>query len=333
MKKNQEKEPLLSKSNSDTTPVQKKFSLLPPLVVLVLGFSFGVIGTSYYRGTIQLHQALWLLLAPLAQSLWAAWLMRVGGGGSSSTRFFECDWFLRSAPILWLPFIVVIPHTVMLGLGEDIVVAMVRALPLQVFVALQAVRVLAVGSLIKWYYGIFPPAFAWGTAFPDMLFGLSAVWLLVTQSSSSSSPIADNDDAFLVRWCVLGIVIILPVGVTILQLGMAPTQLYQSIRAPNRLVFCYPMILAPAVVVPALLCWNATVALALVKTTVKSSGIDGLVVAVCRPGNVDSSWRALFFFTTLEIPDKNVQGDVHRLLWRRFQATKYCFSGFHVNTT
>jgi hypothetical protein len=35
---------------------------------------------------------------------------------------------------------------------------------------------------IKWYWGIFPAAFAGLTALPDFLFGTSAVWLLTQHS-------------------------------------------------------------------------------------------------------------------------------------------------------
>ena len=94
---------------------------------------------------------------------------------------------------------------------------------------------------------------------PDMLYGISAWWILWVQLFSCRH---DNPEtcltqhpSFLLYWHLIGFVIIVPTGVGIVQLGMAPTALYSS-QAPYRLLFEYPMVLGPAVVVPILIAWN-----------------------------------------------------------------------------
>ena len=86
-----------------------------------------------------------------------------------------------------------------------------------------------------------------------MLFGLSAIAVLWR-------PDWLDNALFLACWNLIGFSLIVPIGASVLQFGMAPTQLYTSV-VPNASVFEYPMILGPAVVVPILLSWNMTVAL------------------------------------------------------------------------
>lgn len=248
-----ESQPLISSQGQDATTTEriKKRSVLPPLVILVISFAFVIIGISYHDGVIETKSdALLLMLAPLLQTMWAFVIFHVG----KKHQMFLRQGVLQSYPIFWLPFIPVALLMAVFSLRWNLVMDMVDHFPRTVFVSLQAVRVLAVGSLIKWKMGLFPAAFAWGTAFPDMLFGLSAVFLLLFQSHKEY-PI---NSFFLLVWNLTGFMIILPVGVTILQLGMTPTKLYES-RVSNDVIFEYPMVLGPAMVVPTLLCWNAIV--------------------------------------------------------------------------
>jgi hypothetical protein len=237
---------------NDPNGAAKKFSVLPLLVIVVISFSFAVIGVSYHNGIIvNGNDALLLLLGPTMQAIYAFLVMHAGG----KHQIFLRQGMLQSFPIIWLPLVALTPLAIVSYLRWNLVLEIVDNFPTTLFTALQAVRMLAVGSIIKWKMGIFPTAFAWGTAFPDMLFGLSAVFLLVFQSHQDY-PI---QPMFLLLWNLTGFAIILPFGVSLLQLGMAPTKLYES-NVSNDVVFEYPMVLGPALVVPTLLGWNGVVA-------------------------------------------------------------------------
>lgn len=75
---------------------------------------------------------------------------------------------LKSLPIVWLvlPMVTVLFLMIPFSLRWNVVMKMVNHCSRTGFVALQAVRILAVGSLIKWKMGLFPAVFALGTASP-----------------------------------------------------------------------------------------------------------------------------------------------------------------------
>ena len=222
----------------------KKTSLLPVMVCMVILFSVGVIAYAYSVQIITKDQIQSLAVAPILQTIWAVLVVHLGKRGAFST-----ETFLHSMPIFWFPMITVFLQMSIFGSRIETVFEILDSLPIQAFVALQAIRSLAVGSLLKWRKGIFPTVFAWGTAFPDMLFGLSAMALLIQNQWIHNLTI-------LFWWNLVGFGIIIPSGATMLQLGMKPTQLYES-TASNNLIFEYPMVLAPGLVVPMLVSWNA----------------------------------------------------------------------------
>jgi hypothetical protein len=230
--------------------LKKKLSLLPFIFAIEIIFALGVIWTCFSAGVISARDAAFLTLCPLLQFIWGAAAIYLG----SEYQYFARDKMLRSFPMVILPIAPAVIQIAVFMARWDAVSAMLDWLPRSTFVGLHTLRVLAVGSLIKWYWGIFPAAFAGLTALPDFLFGTSAVWLLTQHSDWMQT------DAFLFWWNVVGFLIILPFGVFVVQLGMEPTQFYRS-KVSYKTLFEYPMVLGPIIVVPTLLSWNATVAL------------------------------------------------------------------------
>jgi hypothetical protein len=178
-------------------------------------------------------------------------------GGSH--QFFQRERILRSFPIFWLPAFAAVAPLLIFGSRPAGLKALLDHMSPWSLVGLQAIRSLAVGSLIKVYLGVFPWAFAWLTAFPDMLFGLSAAYLSVAQPAEWFATDKSFYE-FLGVWNLLGFSIIAPIGAIVLQLGMSPTRFYHS-TVPNAAVFEYPMVLGPVLVVPTLLSWNVIVAM------------------------------------------------------------------------
>jgi hypothetical protein len=208
-----------------------------------------VIGRSYSDNIITRNDLGVLLVAPAILLLYSLWFMHVG----STKQLFVSLCVLSSFPMVFLPLVPVTIIMSVFALRWSAVMAMMEHVNVSYMIAVQATRSLAVGTLLKWHRGVFPTGFAWGTGFPDMLFGLSAVALLVGCHETIMP-------GFLMWWNILGFVIIVPFGVTIVQLGMTPTQLYKS-HIPLSVVFEYPMVLGPGIVVPILLCWNVLMAL------------------------------------------------------------------------
>jgi len=243
-----EGEPLLHQPQKTQLPRQQdqekklKRSFLPWLVAMELSFTTHWILNGLNQGTISsMHQAAILLTVPLLQGLWTAITVVLG-----HRNWFTQDCVLESFPMIWLPLFPIVIQTTIFYLQWETVSQLIESSYPSILV-LQGLRVLAVGSLVKWHLGLFPTAFGWGTAFPDMLFGLSA-WVLWMFSDAISWQL-------LAVWNTFGLLLILPVGILIVQLGMKPTRVYVS-TAPYKLVFEYPMVLGPAVVVPILLSWN-----------------------------------------------------------------------------
>lgn len=243
---NEEKPLLRTKTNGEETKkAPQKWSFLPLLIGIELTFTSMWI-TSNSSNIMAEHRAS-LLFVPLLQGLWSVLVIRIG------RRY---DWFtqehvLQSFPMIWLPLFSILLQT-MVFCWKWKTVSLILESSLKQVVALQGIRTLAVGSLVKWRMGLFPTAFAWGTAFPDMLFGLSAMVLVRKWDQIMSSEKAWHLLAF---WNAIGLLLIVPIGILIVQFGMRPTRLYRS-DTSFKLVFEYPMVLGPAIVVPILLSWN-----------------------------------------------------------------------------
>ena len=225
---------------------KKKRSFLPALIAIELIFTTYWILCVNLQGVLSLSQTAPILSVPILQGLWAACIIRNG-------PWFAQERILRSFPMVWLPLFPFVVQTAVFQLWqwETISELLRHQDSYQSVLMLQGLRVLAVGSLIKWKHGLFPTAFAWGTAFPDMIFGISTWWVLALLTGTE-----EPAWQLLALWNAAGLLLILPAGILIVQLGMAPTRLYPSTRAPYKLVFEYPMVLGPAVVVPILLSWN-----------------------------------------------------------------------------
>jgi hypothetical protein len=233
----------------------KKYSLLHFIFAIQTLFTCSAIYGSFRDQVISFRDACVFALDPLLLIFLMIGCSYLG----SSRQFFQRESILQSFPIFWLPAFAAAAPLLIFGSRPAALKAFLDHLSPWSLVGLQAIRFLAVGSLIKWYLGVFPWAFACLTAFPDMLFGLSAAYLSMAQPAEWF----ETDKGlytFLAVWNLLGFSIIAPVGAIVLQLGMLPTKFYHS-TVPNAAVFEYPMVLGPAIVVPTLLSWNIIVAM------------------------------------------------------------------------
>ncbi|CAD7694793.1 unnamed protein product [Ostreobium quekettii] len=163
---------------------------------------------------------------------------------------------------LWLPFVPVVIALVWFAASADLRVALARVVDgtadgtlrmgdQKWFIALQGLRVLALGSIIKERLGLFPFWFAYLTALPDFLFGLSA-WILLAAFGPSDPTCATA----LAVWHLVGFVVIVPFSMIVLQSGLPGVFRIHSPKPGNELIYEFPMSLGPSIVVPIFVMYN-----------------------------------------------------------------------------
>jgi hypothetical protein len=206
---------------------------------MVLGFATHRAAAA---GTVSRPAAWWVgaMLAALAAWGVLSSILAINGAYRSS-------WFISSWGGTWLPFVPVLLMMIPLMVSSAArqgVVALIDATPPHRLALFQGIRILAVGGLIKAWMGVFSAYFAIYVAIPDVLFGISALFMarMIRRKRVGTGVVA--------LWHLLGAFIIVPVGVALIQLGMpGPVRIFTAM--PSILtIFDFPMVLAPTLVVP-----------------------------------------------------------------------------------
>lgn len=192
-------------------------------------------------------------------------ILVVWGGISTWLAFdgvYMSDELLEAYPTFWLPFIPVVLVIVPLALfvsARDAVRELIDATPISWIVGIHALRILAIGTIIKAWRGEFSMSFATWVGIPDLLFGLSAVvmiWLALKDRVSTMS---------LMSWNMLGVLVILPGAPIVGQMGL-PGIFHSIDETPSMVTLLeFPMVLAPSLVVPLFVMMNMFVAIRLIE--------------------------------------------------------------------
>ncbi len=192
-------------------------------------------------------------------------LILLGWGITSATLalagVYRSPRFLALLPGLWLPLI---PFVISIGgvLLSTTLRGALRAVAdhttPRFWYLLQALRVLAIGTIFKTIAGEFPIYFALLVGVPDLLFGLSAIIVARRLSRQAIRPGA------LIAWNAIGVAVILP-AVPLIQMGLpGPLQVFTA--EPTALkVLEFPMVLAPSVIVPLFMLLNFLLAWRLIE--------------------------------------------------------------------
>ena len=225
-----------------------KISLVHVLIVIQLGF-LAFTGHRAYKSR-HLARAGLIAIYGLA-TLLAAWA--VLSAYLAATGVYTTEIFLCSLPGLWLSFVpvalIVIPAVIFPPLRKALL-AIAEQTPQVWFAYLQALRISALGTAIKTLQGAFPIAFELFVGIPDLLFGLSALWVALALKKNRIS------DRFWITWNAVGAAIILVVGLPILNMSL-PGSLEVFSTPPTFLVALeYPLALAPTVAVPLFVAYN-----------------------------------------------------------------------------
>jgi hypothetical protein len=224
-----------------------QLSTLPVLIIVIFGFLWFLVRRARRIGEIDLPQRKWLTGLLFILVLWGGFI-----GYQSSIGVFATERFMAMLPGYWLPYIPVIVVNVLLLLVTPLrsgIANLINATPRYWLSGIHIVRVLAIGSLVKASMGLFPEKFAWFVGVPDLLFGLSAIPVTLMLRSGRLS------DRILMYWHFTGaLTIILPIA-GLMHLFMGEALFIE--------LFVFPMVLAPALVVPTLIMLNLMVALRL----------------------------------------------------------------------
>ncbi len=110
-------------------------------------------------------------------------------------------------------------------------------------VLIHVLRLLAIGTVIKYMQGELPLHFVILGALPDFLFAVSAVVVAVL---GTNRPL---DHSFLVAWHLIGFSVFFGPGISMFFSVPSPLRIYHD-KPDASIVFQYPMVLAPNLTVP-----------------------------------------------------------------------------------
>ena len=160
---------------------------------------------------------------------------------------YVADELLKTLPGFWLQLVtiavMVIPF-IMFSKVRNAIRQIVDTTPWHWIAYFQGLRIAALGTLYKTMIGLFPAYFEYSVGIPDLLFGISAFWIARKARRGELSK-----RSFLL-WNLIGILVIVPSAPILLQLGLpGPVQVFTDLP-DARVVFTYPMSIAPMIVVP-----------------------------------------------------------------------------------
>ena len=226
-------------------------SLTPILVTVELGFLLALaIRSARLSGRPGAAQPAYIYLAWLA-----AYAVATGYLGARGV--YLRDDLLQLYPGFWLQLITVGVAVVPLLLFRSLrqlAREVVDRTPLHWFAWFHALRIGALGTAYKTAIGEFPAYFEYLVGVPDLLFGLSALWVAQRLRHGRM-----GERGFLL-WNLIGALIIVPSAPILIQLGLpGPLQLFTA-EPDARAILTYPMSIAPMIGVPLFVLINLWVA-------------------------------------------------------------------------
>ena len=233
------------------------FSTIPMIfLVEVAAISFAA-QSAMRRGVLSRPDVRWISVLIGLLVSWGAAAVYLGINGA-----FQSDKFVSIWGPLWLPFVPVALIVLPMALLPQVRLAVTRLIdgtPLPALISIHGLRILAIGGVVKGWNGEFSAPMAGFIGVPDFLFGVSALimaWLAFKQRVGTWAAVA---------WNAIGVTIIVPNVLIVTGLSMpGPWQLF-SAEPTIMTLFAFPMVLAPALVVPVFVMMNMFVAARLIE--------------------------------------------------------------------
>lgn len=221
-----------------------QLSSLPLLIAVVFGFLWFLVSRLHRAGILNSDQRNQMALLIGVILMWGMFI-----GYQSSVGRFGSEPFYNLMPGYWMPYVpVVVALSMMLSLAplRDGLRVLVDETPVHWLSGIHILRILALGTLLKASNDLFPQMFAWFVGGPDLLFGVSAIIVTLLARSGRLS------DRFILYWHLAGaLAIVLPVA------GLMHLFMVEPLFAE---LFMFPMVMAPALIVPTLVLLNLLVA-------------------------------------------------------------------------
>ncbi len=219
-----------------------QFSLMP-LLFLTVFILIVLHARTVAKANLELNQGY--------KRFWGLWMILLAWGFASSflaiNGYYRIDAFYSLYPGLWFPFISY-PVIGAFLLDNEVRAFVFEMLNRKYYLSLvkfQALRLLALGTIIKAIIGTFPVYFAVLTGIPDFLFALFAFWLGFIAKEKAS--LAWEKRFYFSN--LLGILVIVPAA-PLIQLGLpSPFRYFDSLPTVE-VAFTFPTNLAPTLVVP-----------------------------------------------------------------------------------
>ncbi|MCH7685216.1 MAG: hypothetical protein IH899_00795 [Planctomycetes bacterium] len=172
----------------------------------------------------------------------------------AATQFYVDEVALGRLPFLYYPFIPAAVTMLWIAVSPSLrnaVLSVVEQTPLHRIIAIQGLRIAAVGTIAKYLSGKLPAHFILPVAIPDLAIGISAVVIGYLLSRGMTIP-----RRVLVGWNILGIAVFL-LAPLLMHLSMpGPMQVYFSGPTTEE-VFLFPMALVPTFMAPMLILLHA----------------------------------------------------------------------------
>lgn len=221
-----------------------QLSSLPLLIAVVFGFLWFLVSRLHRAGILNSDQRNQMALLIGVILMWGMFI-----GYQSSVGRFGSEPFYNLMPGYWMPYVpVVVALSMMLSLAplRDGLRVLVDETPVHWLSGIHILRILALGTLLKASNDLFPQMFAWFVGGPDLLFGASAIIVTLLARSGRLS------NRFILYWHLAGaLAIVLPVA------GLMHFFMAEPLFAE---LFMFPMVMAPALIVPTLVLLNLLVA-------------------------------------------------------------------------
>lgn len=224
-----------------------KFSSIPLLFVVIVVFWVWIARASSRRGELtrrqvrSIHVWLWLL---------AAW--GVATTLLATSGMYRTTTFYSLLPGLWVPLAPVALSLSLIRVWPSfrsaLWVVTTHTSP-RAFLWLHALRVAAIGGVVKGTQGLLPASFVFPIGIPDLLFGLVSFGLAL---SYRRRPVGR---AALIVWNMVGMGVLMSAPI-LMQLGL-PGRFHTFVTQPDAsALFEFPMVLAPTLVVTLLFFMN-----------------------------------------------------------------------------
>ena len=225
---------------------------VPALATIQLGAVVKLARRSVRSGVIETTTARHFYALVTA---WAVWgvvsaVLAVSGG-------YTTQKFYALMPGLWLPFVPVVIFAAYFALSSSLRNGLGKVIdhtPLHWLVYLHALRISAIGTAFETVRGTFPESFELLVGVPDLLFGLSALYVgwRVQRGSIGRRGVA--------VWSLVGAIAVVPGANLVAQMGLPGPMMVFTTEPTAAALFVYPMVLAPTLIVPLFVLCNLVTA-------------------------------------------------------------------------